>query len=64
MYELTHVYQHSIVITTLDLQQAAPCIKAARSVSYQNVINERLMTAIKWINALINPGIKYRYLIL
>ena len=47
MYELTHVYQHSIVITTLDLQQAAPCIKAARSVSYQNVINERLMTAIK-----------------
>jgi hypothetical protein len=62
MYELTSIYQHSIVITTLALQQAAPCSKAARSVRYQTAINERLKAAIKWINALINPGFNDRCL--
>jgi hypothetical protein len=47
VYELASVCQHSIVIATFALQQAAPRSKAARSVRYQNAINERLKAAIK-----------------
>jgi len=63
LHTVTPVYLHFPVITTLALQPAAPCNKPAGSARYHNAVGERLMSAIKRINALIHPGAKDRRLI-